>query len=289
MDHRTVHENEITNSQYFPLIRDRPAPRTLFDAIANDGQVLLPNPTPISFIVSTSNWDVLHLRILHVHCLSDLPLSRIYPQAYTVNESSDLASRVRALFGLAKDKVKSGFFDLMETTHPFYSELSFLLRTNQKTPSPPTRTDRPRPGVISAPSRPVNGPSDTILASSFPDSSTGSTFSYGSSGDTRGLADSGDKLADTTEVVTNNMIVAFTTILSNMAYPVKNPLQPRPEFNAKPDNFTLMLLGAEITSINDGSGWKTRFSKTYNQWVRTGGAPLFTIEVRSLSFFTSNQ
>jgi hypothetical protein len=45
-------------------------------------------------------------------------------------------------------------------------------------------------------------------------------------------------------------------------------------------------MGAEIISINDGSGWKIRFSKTYSQWVRTGGAPLFTIEVRCPRDFT---
>jgi len=81
------------------------------------------------------------------------------------------------------------------------------------------------------------------------------------------------------EAVTNNMIVAFATILSNLAYPVKNPMQHRPEFNAKPDNLILVLMGGQITSINDGSGWLTRYSKTYNQWVHTGGAPLIMIEV----------
>src|SRR5947207_7851990 len=133
MTHCNVNENEIANSPYLRIIRNSPAPRSLFDAIANDGQVLPPNPKPVSFIVSTSNWDVLHLRVLHVHCLNDLQLNRIFPQAYSISESSDIALRVQQLFGLPKDKVKSGFFDLTEMTHPFYSELSFLLRTNQKT------------------------------------------------------------------------------------------------------------------------------------------------------------
>jgi len=283
MDHCRIDDDEIASSPYLRLSRDSPAPTTLFDAVANDGQVLPPNPKPVSFVVSTSNWDVLHLRVLHVHCLNDLPLNRIFPQLYAIPYESDVALRVKNLFGLSKDNVRSGFFDAAAQTNPFYSELSFLLRTNQKTPSPPIRTDKPRQNVV--PRRPLSivAPPDTILASSFGESTSGSTFSYGSSGD---LTDPnlGDILNDTTEVVTNNMIVAFLSILSNIAYPTKNPLHCRPEFNAKPDNLTLILMGASLTSINDGSGWKTRFSKTFNQWVRTGGAPLITLEVRIPTF-----
>ena len=282
MDHCHIDEEEIANSPYLRLIRDSPAPATLFDAIANDGQVLPPNPKPVSFIVSTSNWDVLHLRVLHVHCLNDLPLSRIFPQAYAIPVESDVALRVQNLFALSKDKVKSGFFDAAEQTNPFYSELSFLLRTNQKTLLLPLESTTRQNMMLSRPHS-IVAPPDTILASSFGDSTSGSMFSYGSSGDPTDPS-LGDNSNDTTEVVTNNMIVAFLSILSNVAYPMKNPPQCRPEFNAKPDNFTLILMGASLTSINDGSGWKIRFSKTYNQWVRTGGAPLITLEVQLLTF-----
>jgi hypothetical protein len=162
-------------------------------------------------------------------------------------------------------------------SHPFYSELSVLIRTNQKTSSPPTKTDAPLAAMIPAQFRSTGGAANTILGSSFTDSTTRSTFSYVSSGD-RGSPSNiiPDSLVDTMEVVTNNMIVAFTTILSNLVYAVR---PHRPEFNAKPDNLTLVLMGGEITSINDGSGWRTRFSKAYDQWVCTGGAPLITIEV----------
>lgn len=280
MRHYDVTDEEIRNSPYHRMIHDSPAPRTLFDAVAYDGQVLPPNPRPFSFLVSTSSWDVVHLRVLHVLCFNALPLSRIFPQQHTINEQSELALRIRRLFALSRDDVRSGSYDLTEMTYPFYSELSVLLRTNQKTPSPPMRPDSPRPTPIMTQFRPSTRAPNTILGSSFTDSTTGSTFSYVSSGDTGSYNNvGGDNLVDTMEVVTNNMIVAFTSFLSNLFYPVRNPLQHRPEFNAKPDNFTLVLMGGHITSINDGSGWKTRYSKTYSQWVRTGGAPLITIEV----------
>ena len=284
MDHCKIEEAEIINSPYLSIIRDGPPPRSLFDAIAYNGQVLPPNSIPVSFLVSTSNWDSLHLRVLHVHCLNDLPLARIFPPAYMISEKSTLALRVDQLFGLPRDRVKSGLFDLMEINHSFYAELSFLLRTDQKTPSPIIKTDRPRSAIISAYRRSLGGPPDTILGSSFPDSSSGSAFSYGSSGEIGAQSNVVSELTDTTEVVTNNMVIAFLTTLSNLAYPTKTPSQSRPEFNAKPDNFSLVLMGTQITSINDGSGWKTRFSKTYNQWVRTGGAPLITLEVHYPKF-----
>jgi hypothetical protein len=225
MAHYHVTENEMTNSPYFRMIREAPAPKTLFEAIASDGQVLPPNVKPLSFIVSTSSWDVIHLRVLHVLCLNDLPLSRIFPQKYTVPETlaDELALRVRRLLGLSREQVRSGSFDMTEMAYPFYSELSLLIRTNQRTPCPPTKTDALRPIPNTAQFRSVGGVANTILGSPFSDSTTGSTFSNVSSGIT--AAPSSDRLVNTTEVVTNNMVVAFTTILSNLLYPVKNPTQ----------------------------------------------------------------
>ena len=75
------------------------------------------------------------------------------------------------------------------------------------------------------------------------------------------------------------MIVAFLSILSNIAYPEINPTKPRPEFNALPDAIKFMLFGTLLSSENDGSGWKMRVSRSEKQWVSTGGAPLITIEV----------
>src|SRR5271169_2699495 len=76
------------------------------------------------------------------------------------------------------------------------------------------------------------------------------------------------------------MIVNFLHFLSNLAYPDKNPTQPRPEFSGKPDCLRFPLGGYLITSVNDGSGWKMRFSRSGNQWVPTGKVPLITIEAR---------
>jgi hypothetical protein len=90
-----------------------------------------------------------------------------------------------------------------------------------------------------------------------------------------------DDNVDVREVATNNMVVAFMSILANLAYPERNPTKQRPEFNALPDSIKFTLYGTLLTSVNDGSGWRTRFSKSGKQWVTTGGAPLMTIKVQS--------
>jgi hypothetical protein len=66
------------------------------------------------------------------------------------------------------------------------------------------------------------------------------------SSDTKLRESSDEQLMDTPEVVTNNIIVGFASILSYLSYPVKNPSQDRPMSNVKPDSFTLLLQGVEI-------------------------------------------
>jgi len=135
--------------------------------------MLPPNAKPLSFLVNTSSWDVIHLRVLRVLCFNDLPLNRIYPPQYAIPEGSELALRVQKLFGLSREEVRSASFSATDMTNPFYSELSILIRTNQKTPSPPTKTDAPHSSAIAAQVRSVGGAANTILGSSFPESSIG--------------------------------------------------------------------------------------------------------------------
>ena len=87
------------------------------------------------------------------------------------------------------------------------------------------------------------------------------------------------ELMDPRQVASNNMIVAFLQILSNMAYTNRSPTKERPGFNAKPGDITFTLFGHALSSVTDGSGWKMRFSKSQKQWIQTGGAPLMTIQV----------
>jgi hypothetical protein len=78
------------------------------------------------------------------------------------------------------------------------------------------------------------------------------------------------------------MVIAFLDILTTLAFPDFNPVKERVEVNEWPDSIKIVLNGTALTSINDGSEYKMRWSNTVNQWVTTGGAPIFTIEVRSI-------
>lgn len=85
---------------------------------------------------------------------------------------------------------------------------------------------------------------------------------------------------DTREIITNNLLVAFLSLLSDIAYRINDPTRLRPEFNSCPERLKFLLAGGAVTSENDGSGWKMRFSKSTNQWVRTGGAPIISLECK---------
>jgi hypothetical protein len=78
------------------------------------------------------------------------------------------------------------------------------------------------------------------------------------------------------------MVIAFLDILTTLAFPDFNPVKERVEVNEWPDSIKIVLNGTALTSINNGSAYKMRWSNTGNQWVTTGGAPIFTIEVRSI-------
>jgi len=84
---------------------------------------------------------------------------------------------------------------------------------------------------------------------------------------------------DTREIVSNNLLVAFLSLLSDIVHRINDPTKPRPEFNSCPERLKFVLAGGEVTSENNGSGLKMRFSKTTNQWVRTGVAPISNVQV----------
>jgi len=91
-----------------------------------------------------------------------------------------------------------------------------------------------------------------------------------------------EHVEDTREIVSNNLLVAFLSLLSDIVHRINDPTKPRPEFNACPERLKFLLAGGEVTSENNGSGWKMRFSKTTNQWVRTGVAPIISLECKRI-------
>lgn len=228
------------------------------------------------FLCSTSGWTSKHVDALKVVQFRDFPIQRLCPATSLIPYTCKLAKEIQQHFSLSAEDVKASRYDAMSFTSKFYDELSTLLRTSNKTPSPIIKDAFPRrqPAPMVHRSPPEHDP-DTIIGRSFLSTSDGSSYSPVRSPQSNPTS----KSTDIREVVTNNMIVAFLSTLSNMAYPQKNPTTTRPEFNAWPDCLKFSLMGAPLTSENDGSGWKMRYSKSEQQWVTTGGAPLITIEV----------
>jgi hypothetical protein len=228
------------------------------------------------FNCSTSGWDSKHIRALRVLLFEGLPMDRIRPASYAISPTSALAMKVSNAFKISSSDIKMGRYSMDSITSWFFDELANLLRTDKKTPSPIIAPTKPKRSL--APSvyvSPPNRDPDSILGMAFSEDSQGSSYLPPKSPSRQ----RNQEEIDVREVVTNNMIIAFMSILSNMAYPERNPTQPRPMFNAKPDSIRFILNGHHLSSANDGSGWKTRFSQGEKQWVLTGGAPLLTLEV----------
>lgn len=252
----------------------KPDSLTIFGAAYKEGR---------DFLCSTSGWSSKHLEALKVVLFQNFPLHRLCPASYIIPATSDLAQQVINAFSVSAEDVKAGRYDMLSYTNWFYNELSILLRTDRKTPSPIVKDAQPRRNM--APFAYVSPPdknSDSIFGMSLGSSTDDSNYNpIGSP--RRGTA---REEVDIREIVTNNMIVAFLSILGNLAYPERNPMKPRPEFNTLPDAIKFTLFGTSLSSENDGSGWKMRFSRSEKQWVSTGGAPLITIEVQYLLFLS---
>ena len=203
-------------------------------------------------------------------------MDRICPASYAVSPTSPLAVKVTNAFDISLSDIKMGRYNMDSITSWFFDELAHLIRMDKKMPSSIVADAKLKRSFgpftyISPPDKNL----DSILDMTISEDSQGSFYAPVTSP----LRRRNDEEIDVREVVTNNMIISFMSILSNMAYPERNPTQPRPVFNAKPDNIKFVLNGYHLSSVNDGSGWKTRFSKSEKQWVPTGGAPLMTLEV----------
>jgi hypothetical protein len=252
------------------------------------------------FLCSTSSWSGVHLRALKVLQFVDLPLDRICPSTYIVDETSEVAQIVRTTLSLPPREVMARRYSQRSLEAQFYNQLAVLLRTTQHSPSPRSNQNaiiaRRRSTATTSLAVPqlttslaVSPPDqegDTILGMSFRSEDSGSSYYPSQTSPQSPRNDSSDAPASTAllqvrEIVTNSLIIAFLEVVSSIIYPEYNPVKPKPEFNVSPDHIKLVLMGSALTSENDGSGWKMRWSKSGGQYVSTGGAPLVTVEVRS--------
>ena len=267
MTHYYISQNEMQSHPDMALLREEET-LPLYKAAHRLGR---------AFLCSTSGWSSKHTDALKVLQFRNFPVERLCPATYIIPETSDIAQKVRNAFSLSAEDVKASRYDSMLITSQFYDDLSTLLRTSRKTPSPIVRDAVPKRQIspFTYISPPDHDP-DTIMGMSFGSTSDGSSYSPSRSPQRNQTNDQNH----IREIVTNTMVVAFLSILSNLAYPEKNPVKTRPEFNAWPDAIKFTLMGAQLASENDGSGWKTRWSNSEKQWVTTGGAPLITIEVQ---------
>jgi len=243
------------------------------------------------FLCSTSSWSGVHLRALKVLQFVDLPLDRICPSTYIVAETSEVAQIVRTTLSLPPKEVMARRYSQRSLEAQFYNELAVLLRTTQHTPSLRSNQNaiiagRRSTATTSLAVSPPDQEGDTILGMSFRSDDSGSSYYPSQTSPRSPRNDSSDAPASTAllevrEIVTNSLIIAFLQVVSSIIYPEYNPVKPKPEFNVSPDHIKLVLMGSALTSENDGSGWKMRWSKSGGQYVSTGGAPLVTVEVRS--------
>jgi hypothetical protein len=215
--HYDISQDEMEAHPSMRILREQNA-LTIYGAAYKQGR---------DFLCSTSGWTAKHLEALKVIEFANFPLDRLCPGSYAISATSNLAQQVRNTFSLPAEDVKAGRYDMMSITNWFYTELSNLLRTDRKTPSPLVKHIAPKRAIIPFTfiSPPDKDP-DTILGMSF--GSTSDDTNYSPIGSP--LPNSPKEEADIREIVTNNMVVAFMSILANLAYPERNPTKSRPEF-----------------------------------------------------------
>lgn len=266
--HYQVSKEELNSHPFMRILRNQDA-LTIYDAVYKYGR---------EFLCGTSHWGSHHLEALKVLDLSDQPIERLCPTQYLVSRESPLGKQVVDNFSISVEDVKAGRYNIMANTNWFYDELATLLRTSGQTPSPPTYNSQPKRVIIPATTQsPPSHDPNKILGISFASSPDGSSYSPARSPIPVENMQEG---VDVRGITTNTLIISFLWFLSNLVYPERNPTKPRPSFNMLPDYIKFSLFMTSLSSVNDGSGWKTRFSQSGRQWVPTGGAPLMTIEVQ---------
>jgi len=233
------------------------------------------------FLESTSTWNQRHIISFRMLDFNDLSISSMYPSLFHPSETDPVIINVKTLFRLSRDDVRKGNFDIVSigATFSFYKTLQDCLRTQQKTPSPnqPVTHPPPRP-------RPVFATHHYAIS----DSSSSSFLPSISSASMPPVNPTSDK----TETVSNILIIQFLHILTaletartpshNILFRYSRRLY-RVDVSAEQDHFVVMVEGKACGSENDGSGWRSRWSESSGQWVKSGRFPLCSIEVHPRS------
>jgi hypothetical protein len=98
---------------------------------------------------------------------------------------------------------------------------------------------------------------------------------------------------DKSETVTNFLLINFLYLLGELENSVKNSKRGTilfryvyhqvpcflTRYSADHDHFAIMLEGKACGSENDGSGWRSRWSESARQRVKSGRVPLCSLEV----------
>jgi hypothetical protein len=201
------------------------------------------------FLESTSTWNQRHIISFRMLDFNDIHISSMYPTSFYPSETDPVVQNVKKLFFLNRQDVRKGNFDItaIGAAFSFYKTLQDCLRTQQKTPSPNQITAHPPSRPHSAVATHHHTVSDSSSSSFLPSTNSGSLSTTNSTG-------------DKTETVSNILITHVN-------------------WSAEQDHFAVMVEGKACGSENDGSGWRSRWSESTGQWVKSGRFPLCSIEV----------
>ena len=235
------------------------------------------------FLESTSTWNQRHIIAFRMLDFNDLPLHYLYPQTYYPTADDPVIVKVEQLFILSQDEIRQGNFDMVQTgaAFSFYQAIQDCLRTQQKTPSPPQVPTRPQ--RVSQPQSPVHqyNLSSSSGSSFLPSISSVHVISVNPTNE------------DKTEAVTNILVITYLYLLAALENTTKEASSRKKvlfryvhpvialinSLSAHHDHFVVMVEGKACGSENDGSGWRSRWSQSGGQWVKSGQIPLCSIEV----------
>jgi len=82
------------------------------------------------------------------------------------------------------------------------------------------------------------------------------------------------------EIGTHFFIINFLSFVTKLAWPMNNPARRRTYVDLSPDQIKFRLCKETLSSENDGSVWKERYSTSAGQWSTLDGAPLLTIQTK---------
>ena len=237
------------------------------------------------FLESTSTWSQRHIIAFHMLDFNDLPIDCLYPQMYYPPTDDPVIVEVERLFTLSKDDIRQGKVGRVATgpAFSFYRTLQDCLRTQQKTPSPPQ-----------VPTRPQRSSQQRVPIHQYTvsDSSSSSFLPSMSSMDATILNPTSE---DKSETVSNFLVINYLYLLADLENEANETSAGKcvlfrfiqssflsDSISANHDHFTVTVEGKPCGSENDGAAWRSRWSESTRQWVKSGQIPLCSLEVNIL-------